>query len=401
MVRVRFAPSPTGIPHVGNIRTAIFNWLFAKKELGKFFIRIEDTDLERSKKDYEDKIFEILQWFQLDYEPEVIRQSDRFSIYREYAEKLLGINAYYCDCHDEICLCKNKNYKDGAIRFNVPNKSIKFNDLIFGELGIKTEILEDFVLLRKDKTPTYMLCVVIDDYLTNISHVLRGEDHKTNTFKQLLLYEALGWTPPKFGHFPMIIGEDRKKLSKRNGNVSMDYYINEGFLPSAMFNFLLKLGFGYKNEEIISKNRALEIFNLENIRKSPALFDIKKLNSFSLHYMKEENLYEKFLNYFSHYLEQNYNIFPTHNHEILKPLYEIYKIRSSTLKELSRNLEFIYISTERYDKDLVHIIQINKEFSKEEQNRFRATITNNKFFPSIHQIIDIFGKDWVINRLNY
>ncbi len=327
MIRVRFAPSPTGYLHVGNARTALFNYLFARHNNAKFILRIEDTDIERSKKEYEQIIFEDLKWLGLDWDegPDVggdygpYRQSERLSIYPEYIEKLLKSgDAYYCYCSaEELEAERQKALKEGrpprysgkcrnltpeermdyeakgikpTIRFKVPDgETIYFQDLIKGDIEINVDEFGDFVIVRADGMPTYNFVVVIDDALMKISHVIRGEDHLSNTPKQILIYKALGFDVPQFAHMPIILGEDRSKLSKRHGAVSVRAFKDDGYISEALFNYMSLLGWRPKDEEkeIMSKEEIIEKFDIKDVHKSPAIFDKTKLRWMNGVYIRE------------------------------------------------------------------------------------------------------------------
>ncbi|HIQ49530.1 MAG TPA: glutamate--tRNA ligase [Aquifex aeolicus] len=317
-VKTRFAPSPTGYLHLGNARTAIFSYLFARHTGGDFVLRIEDTDRERSRKEYEDMLIEDLKWLGIEWD-EFYRQSERFNIYKEYVDKLLAEgHAYPCFCSPEELekekeeakkkgipyrysgKCRNlypekieklKNEgKPFTIRFKVPeNKVIVFEDLIKGSIAINTDDFGDFIIVRSDGTPTYNFVVVVDDALMGITHVVRGEDHIPNTPKQILIYEALGFPVPKFVHLPVILGEDRSKLSKRHGAVSVRAYREEGYMPEALFNYLCLLGWSPPEEgrEIFSKEELIEIFDLKDVNNSPAVFNREKLKWMNGVYIRE------------------------------------------------------------------------------------------------------------------
>ncbi|NPA52914.1 MAG: glutamate--tRNA ligase [Aquificae bacterium] len=326
MVRVRFAPSPTGYLHVGNARTALFNYLFAKHNRGKLILRVEDTDKERSKKEYEDMLIEDLKWLgiQWDEGPDVggeyapYRQSERLDIYKTYIEKLLETgHAYYCYCLPEELekerqkalsegrpprysgKCRHltpeekKRYEEKGIkpvvRFKVPDgRTIIFDDLIRGHIEINVDEFGDFVIVRQDGMPTYNFVVVVDDALMKISHVIRGEDHLSNTPKQILIYEALEFPIPEFAHLPIILGEDRSKLSKRHGAVSVRAFKEEGYMPEALFNFLALLGWHPKEDrEILSKEEIIKEFDIKDVHKSPAVFDRTKLRWLNGVYIRE------------------------------------------------------------------------------------------------------------------
>lgn len=325
MKRVRFAPSPTGYLHLGNARTALFNYLFAKHERATFILRIEDTDIERSKKEYEKMLMEDLKWLGIewdegpdkdgDYGP--YRQSERLSIYSKYVDKLLKSgDAYYCYCSEEELekereksiaegrpyrysgKCRNLTVEERSeyeasgikpvVRFKVPDKTVMFEDIIRGHVEIDTKEFGDFVIVRQDGMPVYNFVVVIDDALMGITHVIRGEDHLSNTPKQIVIYEALGFNIPRFAHLPIILGEDRTKLSKRHGAVSVRALKDEGYLSEAVFNALSLLGWHPKDEnEILSKEDIFRQFKLEDVNRSPAIFDRAKLRWMNGVYIRE------------------------------------------------------------------------------------------------------------------
>jgi len=262
----RFPPSPTGNFHVGSARTALFNFLFARKNNGKFILRIEDTDKTRSKKEFEDNIFESLEWLGLKYD-EFYRQSDRGKIHRTYIEKMLDDGSIY-EAEDKI------------IRFKNPNKKVKFNDLVRGEIEFDTTELKDFIIAKSVDEPLYHLAVVIDDFESNITHVIRGEDHISNTPRQILIQETISAPRPIYAHLPLILAPDRSKLSKRKHgeSVSLDYYRNKGYSPEAMINYLALLGWNPGTEqEIFTLPELINVFDFSRVHKGGAIFDEKKL----------------------------------------------------------------------------------------------------------------------------
>lgn len=314
-VRVRFAPSPTGYLHIGGARTAMYNYLFAKAMGGKYILRIEDTDTERSKREYETAQIEDLKWLDLmhhegpdvggDYGP--YRQSERGHIYKEYTDKLLKEKkAYRCFCSEEVLeekkkiaeeknlpphydgTCRNlsaaqveENMKKGmtsVIRCITPKKAYTFTDKVRGEVTFPEDMVGDFVIVRGNDIPVYNFAVVIDDMTMKISHVIRAEEHLNNTLRQLILYEAYGATPPTFCHVSLLIGQDRQKLSKRHGATSVRLYKEQNYLPSAMLNYLLQLGWSHPEEKDIFNIHELPTFNLDRFTKSAAIYDIVKLN---------------------------------------------------------------------------------------------------------------------------
>jgi len=307
--KVRLAPSPTGFLHIGTGQSALYNWLCAKKLGGKFYLRIEDTDRERSTKEYEQSILDALNWLKLDWEGEVIHQSDRTQLYRTSLEKLLSEGkAFYCHHSVEELEaerqrqefekqpprheCSHKNLPlgkegGGIIRLSVDDKSdrkIIFDDVVRGPIEFKASLLGDFSIARTVSEPLYNFAAVVDDAEMEISHVIRGEDHISNTPKQILVYEALGKTPPLFAHLPLILGADRSKLSKRHGAVALIDY-KKDYLPEAIVNFLGGLGFTF-SKDVLSRDEMIQEFDLSKIHKSGAVFDTKKLNWINCQYIK-------------------------------------------------------------------------------------------------------------------
>ncbi|MDQ7063801.1 MAG: glutamate--tRNA ligase [candidate division KSB1 bacterium] len=315
-VRVRFAPSPTGKLHIGNARTAIMNWVFARHENGTFILRIEDTDVERSSEESERGILQDLHWLGLNWDegPDVggphgpYRQSERLVIYREHAERLLQEGkAFYCYCTpDELEERKQKAIAEGrsanydgrcrnlteaerqafeaegrkpVIRFHVPEVDLSFDDIVRGEVTFPAGQIGDFIILRADGMPTYNFACVVDDGLMQITHVIRGDDHLSNTPKQIALYQAFGWETPHFAHIPMILGPDRTRLSKRHGATSVEEFAKHGYLPQALINYLSLLSWSSESgEEILSVQRLIDEFDFSRVSKSPAIFDVVKLN---------------------------------------------------------------------------------------------------------------------------
>ncbi len=346
MIRVRFPPSPTGFMHIGNVRTALFNFLFARKNNGKFVLRIEDTDKERSKKEYEDDIIEGLKWLNINWDegPDIggpygpYRQSERLDIYKFYINRLLEEDkAYLCFCSEEEIekdreemlkkglmpkysrKCRNlskeqideklKENPNPVVRFKTPlNGEVVVEDELRGNLAFPIENLDDFVIMRSDGMPTYNFAVVIDDALMKINYVIRGEDHlHGNTPRQILLYKSLDFPLPKFVHLPMILGEDHTKLSKRHGSVSLRDYRNEGYLPEALVNYMALLGFSpkTKEKEIFSLQELIEEFSIENLSKSNAIFSPSKIRWMNHKYIEMLSLDELFSRVKKFYINQN------------------------------------------------------------------------------------------------
>lgn len=316
LVRVRFAPSPTGFIHVGNARTALFNWLMARQQGGIFVLRVEDTDIERSRAEFEDRLIADLRWLGLDWDegPDVggaygpYRQSERLSVYSHYGQMLLARGlAYYCFCPPEdlekerqeaLASGHSPRYsgrcrhipaeqarsrveagEKAALRLKIPQKGIiAYHDLIRGDLSFDLSLIGDPVLIRSNGLPAYNYAVVIDDHLMGITHVIRGEDHISNTPRQLLVYQALGWKPPEFAHLAMVMGPDNTRLSKRHGATSLDQFNQMGILPEALFNYLALLGWAPpEGREVLSREELVSLFDLQKVSRSAAIFDYAKL----------------------------------------------------------------------------------------------------------------------------
>ena len=329
----RFAPSPTGNLHIGSARTALFNWLFAKNIKGKFLLRIEDTDKVRSTKESINKILDGLTWLNLQWDDEIIYQSKNQKRHKEVAEELLkkGL-AYKCFCSEEDLnkmreeakilkkpfrynrMWREKKSKDApqnikpVIRIKSPIKGETIiEDIIQGTIKVSNEEIDDFIILRSDGTPTYMLSVVVDDYDMKVTHLIRGHDHLTNTFRQNVIYEAMQWNKPITAHIPLILGSDGSKMSKRHGAIDVEEYKTKGILPNALINYMLRLGWSHGDDEIISLENAIKWFSLEKIGKSPAKFDNEKLISVNSHYIKELNN-DKIIKFLESYYISKYKI---------------------------------------------------------------------------------------------
>jgi len=454
--RVRIAPSPTGPLHIGTARTALFNYLFAKKNNGVFILRIEDTDLERSKKEWEEDIIEGLRWLGLmwdegpapdgegyigNYGP--YRQSERKDIYKKYIQKLLDEGkAYYCFCSPEELeakrqyfmsigqppryngKCRNlsekqvKEYlqakKPYIIRFKNPNKKVVFDDLIHGRIESDSSEFGDIVIAKDQTTPLYNLAAVIDDFEMKITHVIRGEDHIPNTPKQILLYEALGLKPPKFAHLPLILGPDRSKLSKRHGAVALREYKKEGFLPEALINFMAFLGWNPgKEREIYSLNSLIKEFSLDRCQKSPAVFNKRKLIWFNGFYIRQKNI-DRLTELCLPYLIEAELIKPKIESEKYPPVFGAEAIKQSfIIKETGEIIELdtikkiISIYQERL-KVLSEIPELVDFFFKKELNYKKELLkwknANEKnvleALEKAEEILQqIEEKDWNVNNL--
>jgi glutamyl-tRNA synthetase len=315
-VRVRFAPSPTGYLHIGGARTALFNWLFARHHGGKFFLRVEDTDRSRSTDEAIEAIIDGMRWLGLDWDrwegsdKDPIRQTDRFDLYRQKVQELLDRGlAYRCYCTAEELEARRKEAmaqgkvprydgrcrhltapipgKEAAIRFKASSEGeIVIDDMVKGKVVFDASTVDDLIILRSDGTPTYNFCVVVDDVDMQISHVIRGDDHLNNTPRQIQLYQALGYPLPRFGHVSMILGPDKARLSKRHGATAIQQYREEGYLPEAMVNYLVRLGWSYKDQEIFSLPELIEKFSMEQVGASAAVFNPEKLLWLNAHYIK-------------------------------------------------------------------------------------------------------------------
>ena len=329
----RFAPSPTGNLHIGSARTALFNWLFAKNTKGKFLLRIEDTDKARSTEDSINKILDGLKWLDLKWDGEIIYQSKKQKRHSEIANELLDKGlAYKCFCSEDDLnkmredakilkkpfrynrMWRDKNPNDApkgvnpVIRIKAPTKNeTVINDIIQGTIKVSNEEMDDFIIMRSDGTPTYMLSVVVDDHDMNVTHIVRGHDHLTNTFRQNIIYDAMKWNKPKTAHIPLILGSDGSKMSKRHGAIDVEEYKNKGILPNALINYMLRLGWSHGDDEIISLENAIKWFSLEKMGKSPAKFDYDKLISVNSHYILELKN-DEIIKFLKNYYDKKYNI---------------------------------------------------------------------------------------------
>jgi glutamyl-tRNA synthetase len=371
MVVTRFAPSPTGYLHIGGLRTALFNWLWARKNGGKFILRIEDTDLARNSEEATKAILEAFEWVGLDYDGEVAYQSKRFDIYKRYIQKLLEEGkAYYCYMSkEELDALREEQMKRGerprydrryrdftgeppkgvapVVRIKAPLEGdIVFEDGIKGTITIKAEELDDFIIARSDGTPTYNFVVAIDDALMGVTDVIRGDDHLYNTPKQIIVYEALGLKIPRFFHVPMILNEQGKKLSKRDGAMDVMEYKRMGYLPEALLNFLVRLGWSHKDQEIFSIEEMKELFDPHDINKAPSAYNLSKLDWLNAHYIKNKPNEElvPLLEDFGLYLS---------DHDKKEILLDALKERAKTLKELAQMAKEILEAPEEYDEKAV------------------------------------------------
>jgi len=457
-VATRFAPSPTGPLHIGGVRTALFNWLFSKNKKGTFHLRIEDTDKDRSKDEYKDQIIESLKWIGIEHDGDEYIQSTKINDHINVVNELIkNGNAYKCFCSNEEIeeqkkrakqkklpyiynkKCRNLDKKDApkdinpVIRFKskIEGNSV-LKDLVQGEVKIDNITIEDFVILRKDKTPTYNLSASVDDHQMNMTHIIRGDDHKINTFKQIQIYLAMKWDLPLFAHIPLIHTTEGKKLSKRDKASTLDDYSKIGIMPDALRNYLLRLGWSYKDKEIFNLEESIKCFNLEGIGKSPSKLDMSRILSMNEHYIKnidEKNLYAQLANYCEKYKEKiNLN-----KEEKIKTSLTFLKNKAKTLEDIYKNSKYIIADEVEFnDEDLNLIDDKAKKIISELQNKVsqlknlkketlepilnnlikshgtnfkgvgqpvRIALTGSKFGPGIYDIIISLGKEEVQKRL--
>ncbi len=390
-IRVRLAPSPTGFLHIGTARTGLFNYLFAKKNKGKFVLRIEDTDRERSEKRYEKDIIDGLKWLGIEWDegPEIggefapYRQSEREQSYRKYLQKLLDEKlAYYCFCAEEELEAKKQDQmsrgeapkyngkcaalsasevknkmaagEKAVIRFKPPSKTVTFEDLIRGEVEFDSSLFGDFVIAKDLDNPLYNFAVIIDDYEMEISHVIRGEDHISNTPKQILIQEALGFPQPQYAHLPLILGPDKSKLSKRHGAVSLTEYKKEGYLPEAMVNFMAFMGWNPDTEkEIFSLKELVRAFSIEKVQKGGAVFNIQRLDYLNGFYIRQKTLDELAELCLPYLINAGLISKEEVNMDKIKEIISLYRERLKKLSELPELADFFFKDKIEYDKELL------------------------------------------------
>ena len=418
---VRFAPSPTGYLHVGGARTAIFNWLIAQKGAGKFLLRIEDTDQERSTEASVKQIIASLKWLGLNWDGEIYFQSRHLERHRQVGGQLLDTGkAYRCFCtREELAekrrlaeqreggylydgTCRNLSTdqvgqflheeRPYSIRLKLSGQHISFIDLIIGETAIEAKTLDDFILLRSDNRPVYQLAVVVDDHDMGITKVLRGADHLLNTFKQILIYRALEWSHPEFGHLPLILGPDKTRLSKRHGATSVEEFIKQGILPEAMFNYLCLLGWSPGDDsEMMDRREIVERFDQSRINKSAAVFDIKKLLWMNGKYLAQQSarILRSELN--DWLMDQKYTL-SADEEERFHFLIDLYKIRCNTFEELKQALTVYFKIPQEYDAK-----GLNKYFRQEQSVKLLK-----KFFTEVRasdeHVFDEIGQTEVFVR---
>ncbi len=458
-VATRFAPSPTGPLHIGGVRTALFNWLYSKNCNGKFFLRIEDTDKERSKEEFKLQILNSLKWIGINHDGEEYIQSKNIESHIKIVNKLLETgNAYKCYCSsDEIEEQKlrakqkkipyiyNRKWRDKGdteapqdvkpvIRFKSKIEgSTKINDLVQGDIEIENNTIEDFIILRRDGTPTYNLSASVDDHIMDMTHIIRGDDHKINTFKQIQIYEALRWEKPLFAHIPLIHTLEGKKLSKRDNASTIDDYKKIGIIPDALRNYLMRLGWSYKDKEIFSLEESIKYFNLEGIGKSPSKLDMSRILSMNEYYIKNksnDDLFQSFEEYCKNFKENINN----EKLNIIKKSLTFLKNKAKTMEDIYNNSKFIIddeiiienaemsLLTENakniiksFMKKVNEIEVFNKETLEpiinnlilENQTNFkgvgqplRIILTGSKFGPGIYDILISLGKKRVLDRLS-
>jgi len=425
-VRVRFAPSPTGNLHIGSARTALFNWLYARNQGGEFILRIEDTDRERSDSKHIDEILESLKWLGLDWDGEVFYQSKRFDIYKNYAEKLIAEEKAYYEETD----------KGKAIRLKVAkDELVTFYDVVHDKIEINSNTLDNFVIIKSDHSPTYNFACVVDDADMAITHIIRGDDHITNTLKQLLIYQAIGKKPPKFAHIPLILGEDKSRMSKRHGATSIVEYKSRGYFPEALVNFLSLMGWSPKDDrEKLSIKQIIKLFSLKAIVKTGAVFNIKKLNWLNGEYIREKSISELTDFVAKHLLEKNI-IKEDYDRQWLEAVTAVFQTRFCNIEEFIEQSSFLFqdkISIEKdaaseylhNEKTLAMFVKLRERLEKvdpfvpaliEECVRslaeetgvkaaeiihpVRAALTGRTAAPGIFDVISLIGKARVLNRL--
>jgi glutamyl-tRNA synthetase len=374
-VRLRFAPSPTGYLHIGGARTALFNWLLARKLGGTFILRIEDTDVARSTQESVDAILQGMEWLGLDWDEGPFYQSDNFPLYQQHVEKLLAEGkAYKCYCTAEELEAKRekalaegrKPKYDGTcrdlppqnddrpyvVRFRAPHDGVTaFNDLIKGAISFNNEELDDLIIQRTDGTPTYNFVVVVDDAAMGITTVIRGDDHINNTPRQILLYQAMGAPVPQFAHVPMILGADKTRLSKRHGATSVMAYRDMGFLPEAMINYLVRLGWSHGDDEIFSKEELIEKFTIEAVGKSAGVFNPDKLLWLNAHYIKNGDQ-ERLAGLLLPFLAER-GVDPSAGGPALPAVVKTLQERARTMLELADGAVFYYTPEPAFDEEAV------------------------------------------------
>jgi len=454
-VATRFAPSPTGALHIGGLRTALFNWLYSKKQKGNFFLRIEDTDKDRSKDEYKKQIIQSLKWIGIQPDKDEYIQSTKIKKHIEIANNLLKEGfAYKCYCTEneieeekkrakqkKIPYIYNRKCRDIKVLPKNINPVIRFkskiegsttlNDLVQGEVNIENATIEDFIILRKNGTPTYNLSAAVDDKEMKITHIIRGDDHKINTFKQMQIFQSLNWKLPIYAHIPLIHTSEGKKLSKRDKASTLDDYKKIGIMPDALRNYLLRLGWSFKDKEIFSLDESIEHFNIEGIGKSPSKLDMSRILSMNEHYIKnmnENDLFDHLLKYCENYKNKINN-----KADKIKKSLSFLKNKAKTLEDIFNNAQYLIIdkidatgediklidnsskkilkdflsefeklpnvNKENLEKLIKNLINNNKTNFKGVGQPLRIALVGSKFGPGIYDIILSLDKNDVIKRL--
>ena len=457
-VATRFAPSPTGPLHIGGVRTALFNWLYSKNQNGNFYLRIEDTDKERSKEEYKNQIIKSLQWIGINHDGTEYIQSQKIDDHIKVANELLKKgSAYRCYCSTEEIEAQKKRAKQKKIPYvydrkwrdkneNEAPKDVKpvirfkskidgtsiLKDKVQGNVEIENNTIEDFVILRNDGTPTYNLSAAVDDHQMNMTHIIRGDDHKINTFKQIQIYEAMEWALPTFAHIPLIHTIEGKKLSKRDKASTLDDYSKIGIMPDALRNYLLRLGWSYKDKEIFTLEESIKFFNLEGIGKSPSKLDMSRILSMNEHYIKNINENDLF-NQLTEYCKLYKSEIQSDKKDKIKKSLTFLKNKAKTLEDIFNNGQYIIKDEVDFNKDDLKLIDdkarkvisdFNDRFEKIDQpsreilepivnelikshdtnfkgvgQPLRIVLTGSKFGPGIYDIILSLGKEEVQKRL--
>ena len=449
-VRTRFAPSPTGLLHIGGARTALFAWLYAKSNSGSCLLRIEDTDKERSKQEYTDEIINSFNWMGVNFDEDVVYQSKNHDRHLEVAKELLkNGKAYVCNCSKERLdqlrkeqeergenakydgKCRNLSVSESentVIRFKNPEEgSVVFKDLIKGQIEFSNEEMDDFIIVRSDGAPTYNLCVVVDDLDMKISHVIRGDDHLNNTPKQINVFDALGIKPPIYGHVPMILGEDGKRMSKRHGAVGVSEYRDMGILPTAFMNYLARLGWSFGDQEIFTSDELLENFSNGKFNSAPASFSLDKLTWYNKEYLNSMEFKD---------LQDLITSDNIKNDQYSKDIIELIRDRCNFLNDFSNEADYFFNKPKEFKEEdkvkavkedtldllsslqdrLIDLTDWKSEIIKEEINAFvneqeigfakiglplRLSLTGSLNSPSIDRICELLGKEEVIERVDF
>ena len=457
-VATRFAPSPTGPLHIGGVRTALFNWLYSKNQNGDFYLRIEDTDKERSKDEYKKQIIQSLKWIGITHDGEEYIQSNKIDDHIKIANELLkNGHAYKCYCSNEEIEEQKKRSRQKKIPYIYDRKwrdkketdapkdikpvirfkskiegSTILKDLVQGDVEIENNTIEDFIILRNDGTPTYNLSASVDDHQMNMTHIIRGDDHKINTFKQIQIYQAMNWDLPSFAHIPLIHTIEGKKLSKRDKASTLDDYSKIGIMPDALRNYLLRLGWSFKDKEIFTLEESIKHFNLEGIGKSPSKLDMSRILSMNEHYIKsidEKDLYDQFMDYCKLFK----NEIKSEKQDKIKKSLAFLKNKAKTLEDIFINGQYIIVDEINFNQEDLKLIdnkakkvildfknefakitELNKEalepiingLIKSNDTNFkgvgqplRIALTGSKFGPGIYDIIISLGKEEVTKRL--